>query len=91
MIKGRENQLKYLLFILVLLAFSFVGCAHRNSAIPYTTALNEAYQYDSQQTTVFAFNQSPKKGSDMQEDASNESMAFFDEDTEQVNSTTLLS
>ena len=82
-IKGRENQLKYLLFILVLLAFSSAGCAHRNSAIPYTTALDEAYQYDNRQTTVFAFNQSLKKSSDMQEDSSDESLAFFDEDTEE--------
>ena len=67
----------------MLLAFSFGGCAHRNSAIPCTTALDEAYQYNSQQTTVFAFNQAQMKHSEVEEDSADESLAFFDEDTKE--------
>jgi phospholipid-binding lipoprotein MlaA len=82
MIKGIENQLKHLLCILLLLAFSFVGCAHRNDIIPCPTSLDTAYQY-SQQTTVFALNQTQTKHSEMKEDSSDESLAFFDEDTKE--------
>jgi len=82
MIKGIENQLKHLLFILLLLAFSFVGCAHRNGAIPCPTSLDTAYHY-SQQTTVFASNQTTSKHSEVEEDSSDESLAFFDEDTKE--------
>jgi phospholipid-binding lipoprotein MlaA len=82
MIKRIENQLKHLLCILLLLAFSFYGCAHRNGAIPYPTPLDTAYQY-SQQTTVFALNQTQTKHSEIEEDSSDESLAFFDEDTKE--------
>jgi phospholipid-binding lipoprotein MlaA len=83
MIKGRVNQSNHFLCILLLLTFSFVGCAHRNSAIPRPTALNEAYQYNSQQTTVFAFNQAQTKQSEVEKDSADESLAFFDEDAEE--------
>jgi len=82
MIKGIENQLKHLLCILLLLAFSFVGCAHRNGAIPCPTPLDTAHHYN-QQTTVFALNQTTSKQGDNEEDSSDESLAFFDGDTKE--------
>jgi phospholipid-binding lipoprotein MlaA len=82
MIKGIENQLKHLLLILLLLAFSFVGCAHRNSAIPCPTPLDTAYHY-SQQTTVFASNQTTSKHSDNEELSSDDSLELFGEDTKE--------
>jgi len=80
MIKGRENQLEHLLFILLLLVFSLGGCAHRNGAIPCPTSLDTAYQYN-QETTIFAFNQTQTKHSEIKEDSPDESQAFFDEGT----------
>jgi len=82
MIKGIENQLKHVLLILLLLAFSFVGCAHRNGAIPCPTPLDTAYHYN-QQTTVLALNQNTSKHSDNEELSSEDSLAFFDEDTKE--------
>ena len=82
MIKGIEKQLKHLLCILLLLAFSLGGCAHRNGAIPCPTPLDTAYHYN-QETTVFAFNQTQTKHSEIKEDSSDESLAFFGEDTKE--------
>ena len=82
MIKGIEKQLKHLLFILLLLAFSLGGCAHRNGAIPCPNPLDTAYHYN-QETTVFAFNQIQTKHSEIKEDSSDESLAFFGEDTKE--------
>ncbi|MBW2001990.1 MAG: VacJ family lipoprotein [Deltaproteobacteria bacterium] len=80
MIKGRENQLKGLLYTLLFLGFFLGGCAHRNGSISCPTVLDEACQY-SQKTTVFALNQTQTKHSEMKENSSDESLAFFDEDT----------
>jgi phospholipid-binding lipoprotein MlaA len=83
MIKGIENQLEYLLFILLLLAFSLGGCAHRNGAIPcLTPPLDTSYHYK-QETTVFEFNQTQTNHSKIKEDSSDESLAFFDEDAKE--------
>jgi len=82
MLKGTENQLKHLLFILLLLAFSLVGCAHRNGAIPCPTPLDTAYHYN-QETTVFALNQTTSKHSEIKEDSSGDSLEFFGEDTKE--------
>ena len=43
MLKGTENQLKHLLFVFLLLTFSLVGCAHRNSAIPSSVPRDISY------------------------------------------------
>ena len=82
MIKGRENQLKGLLYTLLFLGFFLGGCAHRNGSIPCSTSLDTAYHYN-QKTTVFALNQTQTKHSEVKEDSSDESFAFFDEDTEE--------
>jgi phospholipid-binding lipoprotein MlaA len=83
MIKGIENQLKYLLFILLLLAFSLGGCAHRTGAIPcLTPPLDTSYHYK-QETTVFEFNQTQTNHSKIKKDSSDESLAFFDEDSKE--------
>jgi len=82
MLKGTENQLKHLLFMLLLLALSLVGCAHRNGAIPCPSPLDTAYHYN-QETTVFALNQTTLKQGDNEEDSSEDSLEFFGEDTKE--------
>jgi len=80
MIKRRKNQLKILPCILLFLVFYLSGCAHKNGAIPCPTSLNTAYHYN-QQTKVSTLNQTQTKHSEMKENSSDESLAFFDEDT----------
>jgi len=43
MTKGAEHQLKRLVIVLLLLAFSLVGCAHRNVVIPSSAPLDASF------------------------------------------------
>ena len=81
MIRGPENQLKHLLFVFLVLTFSFNGCAHKNSVTPSPKALNES-SHQNQGSTIFALNETQSEHSEFEEDSSDEDLEFFGDDTD---------
>jgi len=82
MIKGTEYQLKHLLFVFLLFAFSFIGCAHRNRVDPSSTPIDASFHHN-QEITVSALDQSTSKNEEVEEDSLDDSPDVFAEDTEE--------
>ncbi len=79
MTKRAQNQLSRLTFVLLLLAFSSVGCAHRHVATP-SSASPDASFHNNRETTPSTSDQSP---SNEAEEDSLDDLGFFDEETEE--------
>ena len=82
MTKRAENQLKHLIFVLLLLAFSSLGCAHRRVATP-SSALPDASSDHKQETNGSASEQTPSSNGKVEEDSLDDGLGFFDEETEE--------
>ena len=79
MIRGLENQIKCLLFVLLILVFSFTGCAHKKSVISSSKAAKESSDRN-QKLTLLASNTTQSEHSEFEEDSSDEDLEFFGED-----------
>jgi phospholipid-binding lipoprotein MlaA len=82
MTKGAENQLKHLTFVLLLLVFSFVGCAHKHVANPSSAPTDESLHH-SQETTLSTSDQTPSNNGEDEEDSLDEDLGFLDEEAEE--------
>jgi phospholipid-binding lipoprotein MlaA len=82
MTKGAENQLKHLTFVLLLLAFSSVGCAHRHVATPSSASPDPSFHHN-QETALFTSDQTPSNRGEVEEDFLDDDLDFFDEVTEE--------
>ncbi len=76
MTKGGENQFKHIACALLFLAFSSVGCAHRQVATPASTSL-DASTNPSQEMTLSASEQTPPDLEGAEEDFPDENFEFF--------------
>jgi phospholipid-binding lipoprotein MlaA len=98
MIKGAEYQLKHLVIVLLLLAFSSVGCVHRNVVIPSSAPPDASFPpaarlpdvgqgwragHHTQETTPFTLRQTPWNNEEIEEDSPDESLDVFGEETEE--------
>ena len=84
MMKETENQLKYLAVAILLFAFSFVGCAHRNVANPSYGSLDGSFHYN-QRTTPSTLIQAQLKQGEVERNSLDENLdIFFGEETEEV-------
>lgn len=80
--KGAENQLKHLTFILLVLAFSSVGCAHRHVATPSSALPDESFHHN-QETTSSTLDQTPLNQGEVEAGFLDDDVDFFDEETEE--------
>jgi phospholipid-binding lipoprotein MlaA len=75
--------LKYLKFILLLLAFSLIGCVHRQVADPFS-ASNDASHYNNKETTTSALDRTSSDSEEIEKGLPDEDLGFFlDEDAEE--------
>ncbi len=70
--------MNHLTFVLLLLAFSSVGCAHRHLANP-SSALPDAFFHHNQEPTLSTLDQPPSNHGEVEED----NLGFFDEEAEE--------
>jgi phospholipid-binding lipoprotein MlaA len=83
MTKGAQNQLKHIACVLLLLAFSSVGCAHRQVATPSSTSSDASFN-PSQEMTSSTSEQTPPDLEGVKEDFPDENFEFFlEEETEE--------
>ena len=78
MTKGAENQLKHLTFVLLILAFSSVGCAHRHVANPSSTSPDPSF-HDNKESTLSTLDQTSWNHREVEDG----NLDFFDEETEE--------
>ena len=78
MTKGAENQLKHLTFVLLILALSSVGCAHRHVANPSSTS-PDASLHENKEPTISTLDPTPSNHGEVEDD----NLDFFDEETEE--------
>ena len=74
--------MKHLTFVLLLLAFSFVGCAHKHVANPSSAPVDESLHHK-QETTLFTSDQTPSNNGEDEEDSLDEDLGFLDEEAEE--------
>jgi len=72
MTKGAENQMKHLTFVLLLLAFSLAGCAHRHVTIPSFASLDH-----NEEITISAKEQTPSNQGEAEKDPFDDDLDFF--------------
>lgn len=82
MTKGAENQLKHLTFVLLLLVFSLVGCAHRHVANPSSAQTDESLHHN-QEKTLSTSDQTQSNNGEDEEDSLDEDLGFLDEEDEE--------
>jgi len=80
--KGAENKLKHLSFVLLLLAFSLVGCAHRHVANPSSAPTDESLHHN-QETTLSTSDQTPSNNGEDEGDSLDKDLGFLDEEAEE--------
>lgn len=73
--------MKHLTFVLLLLAFSLVGCAHKHVANP-PSATDESLHYN-QKPTLSTSDQNTSNNEEDEEDSLDEDLGFFDEEAEE--------
>jgi phospholipid-binding lipoprotein MlaA len=78
MTKKAEKQLKRLTFVLLILAFSLVGCAHRHVADPSLTSQDASF-HDNKEPTLSTLDQA----SSNDEEVTDGSLDVFDEEAEE--------
>jgi len=74
--------LKHLTFVILLLAFFSVGCAHRNVATPFS-ALPDVSLHHNQETAMSKLGQTKSNPGEDEEDSLDNNLDFFDEETEE--------
>lgn len=74
--------MKHLTFVLLLLVFSLVGCAHRHVANPSSTPTDESLHHN-QETTLSTSDQTPSNNGEDEGDSLDEDLGFLDEETEE--------
>jgi phospholipid-binding lipoprotein MlaA len=83
MMKGTENQLKYLAVAILLLVFSFVGCAHRNVANPSYSSMDLSF-HSNQRTTSSSLDQAQLKRGEVEKNSQDENLdIFFEKEKEE--------
>ncbi len=83
MTKGAQNQLKHIACVLLLLAFSSAGCAHRQVATPSSTSPDASFN-PSQEMSLSASEQTLPNLEGAKEDFPDENLEFFlEEETEE--------
>jgi phospholipid-binding lipoprotein MlaA len=82
MTKRAESQLRHLTFVLLLLSFSSVGCAHRHVATSSSASRNASFHHN-QETTQSTLDQTPSNRGEVEEDFLDDNLDFFDEVTEE--------
>ena len=82
--------MKNLTFVLLLLAFSSVGCAHRHVPIHSSASPDASFPpagwragHHSQETTLSTLDQTPSNHGEVEEDFLDDNLDFFDEETEE--------
>ena len=74
--------MKHLTFVLLLLAFSLVGCAHRHVANPSSASPDESLHHN-QETTLSKLDQTPSNNGEDEGDSLDEDLGFLDEEAEE--------
>jgi phospholipid-binding lipoprotein MlaA len=82
MIRGLENQMPYLMFVFLILAFSFHGCAHKKSVAP-TPKTSKVSSDHNRGSTLFTSHTAQAEHSEFEEDSFDEGLDFFSEDTDE--------
>jgi phospholipid-binding lipoprotein MlaA len=81
--KETENRLKYLAIAILLLASSFIGCAHRNAANPSYGSPEVSFHYN-QSTIPSTLDQAQLKQGEVEKSSLDDNMdIFFGEETEE--------
>ncbi len=66
MTRGAQNQLQHLIFVLLILAFSLVGCAHRHGANP-SSALPDISVHGNKEPTLSTSDQTPSSRGEVED------------------------
>lgn len=74
--------MNHLTFVLLLLVFSFVGCAHRHVANPSSAPTDESLHHN-QETTLSTSDQTPSNNREVEEDSLDKDLGFLDEEAEE--------